>query len=85
MPSELKNFVLKLPRENQRLWQIDNWTSSSIQDMNIVLQLSTLSLPNSAALNFVLNEPLQLKGQLPTVWAAQQQAQVFPLFNYFAT
>lgn len=85
MPSELKNFVLKLFRENQWLWQTDNWTSSSIRDTNIVLQLSTLPLPNSAALNFVLNEPLQSKGQLPTVWAAQQQAQVFPLFNHFAT
>lgn len=81
MTGELKNFVLKL----SRLWQMDRWTSSSIWDINVVLQWSTLPVFNSAALHFVINEPLQWKGLLKTAWAAQPQAQVAPLFNCFTT
>lgn len=85
MPSELKNSVLELPRENQRLWQMDRWTFSSVRDTKVDPQLSTLSVLNLAALDFVINEPLQRKGQLPTAWDAQWQAQVVPPFNCFAT
>lgn len=46
MPSELKNFILKLSRENQRLWQTDCWPSCSVRDADTALQLSTVPVAN---------------------------------------